>query len=142
MSNAQKPRKKRRQEERAAKKQRKAEYQSRHKQLKREAVGTVRKRPTGAAAAQPLPRGSSRATKSKGVERGVAAKRSLQLNKANEREKKEITRLEKLLKLDKKKHMPECFRQDGLDCILKTLSVVHLSAPLHSLTTLFQTCWT
>lgn len=44
------------------------------------------------------------------------------LQQANQRDKEDIVKLEKLLKIDKKsKSVPNSFRQDGLDCIHKAV---------------------
>lgn len=108
-------RKKMRQQERAAKKQRKALYHSRQSQvLADQEVAS----PKAAESSVTKGSSSSQPSKRQGVN-AVASKNKVQSSRASEQEKQEISRLEKLLKIDKKKKsLPNSFRQDGLDCIL------------------------
>lgn len=106
-----KSRKKRRQEERAAKKQRKLLYNSRRSKPD----DVVEQSPSSSEEA-PETGQSSFSEPSKG--KSEDTKKNVQLKRARETEKEEISRLEKLLKIDKKKGLPNSFRQDGLDCIL------------------------
>ena len=56
-----------------------------------------------------------------GNEKEIDSKRSMiSLSAAVIRENKEIARLEKLLKMKKRKKLPTSFKEEGLDCILKT----------------------
>lgn len=100
-------RKKRRQQERAAKKQRKVLYNSRKSQNLADEVVKL---------SPPKAPESSSSQPSKG--KGGDLKKKAWVGRANAQERKEISRLEKLLRIDKKKSLPNSFRQDGLDCIL------------------------
>ena len=102
-------RKNRRKEERAAKKQRRVQYYSRQVQNnKTESKGTSKKTQY-----PPLPIGHDT--------KAPPSKKKAWLIKANEKEQKEISKLEKLLKINKRKkdenRWPNSFHEDGLDCI-------------------------
>ena len=113
-------RKERRKRERVAKKQKKVLYHSKQGQASltsQEVVKNIVK--ASKERATPLKKSSPGSSSSGKKAEYVPADRKLQLAKANEREKKEIARLEKLLKVGKKKDkMPKSFQEDGLDCIL------------------------
>lgn len=119
------PRKKRRQQERAAKKQRNALF---HRTPA--ALATAGKSPTlpgpGPAAnstARQLkrPRGKAPPVSSQ----GQAPHSKPPPIAANHKDEEEIAKLEKLLKINrKKKTVPNSFHQDGLDCILWVLEKV------------------
>lgn len=99
-------RKNRRKEERAAKKRKRASYSSRER-LQEVLVEEKAKKPTTA----------PKSGVSKKIYKDPSATRKTRLLRANEDEKKEISKLEKLLKINKKKKsLPSSFQEDGLNC--------------------------
>lgn len=120
-------RKNRRKQERKAKRQRRALYRSRPApQL---LLGTENgeekkgKDCSGASTSSATPpiRKATPTKKGTPVKEVWFSKRRVQSSVAEERDKKEIIRLEKLLKISSKgtkKKLPNSFSQDGLDCIL------------------------
>lgn len=107
-------RKKRRQQERANKKKRKSLHHSQPNQSETVLTQQVAKstfRPSSTKSAE-----NGKGSASSGVSNPSAPKKKVLSNGNDE---KEISRLEKLLKIDKKKkRLPPSFHQDGLDCIL------------------------
>lgn len=104
-------RKKRRQQERANKKKRKSLHHSQPETVLTQQVAKSTFRPSSTKSAE-----NGKGSASSGVSNPSAPKKKVLSNGNDE---KEISRLEKLLKIDKKKkRLPPSFHQDGLDCIL------------------------
>lgn len=136
-------RKKRRKRQREAKRQRKALYQSRsagkrlldEKNKEEEEEDSIV--PSESSTTHPL--GKRKFTKNK---KGTPMK-VVWSSVAEERDKKEIVRMEKLLKINLKGNtnkLPNSFKEDGLDCIFFTVRIIKKGSSHIKMGVMFC-CW-
>lgn len=111
-------RKKCRKQERAAKKERKVLYHSRQNKALLEEQASKKPPTFLTSAVQAAQEEDHKSSKESKLDK-VTSEKNVWSSRASEKGKKEISKLEKLLKIDKrKKQLPKSFQEDGLDCIL------------------------
>ena len=122
-------RKNRRKLARAGKKQRKLQHQSSPVQHQKSGKLQARKERSTGDKGGSVP---TRGVKTEGAS-SLSSHRKSELSAANERDKQDIAKLEKLLKIDKKKKkgLPNSFHEDGLDCIQHAIQHTCIRAHMH-----------